>query len=115
MVQKQEELPPLSKPFTFLSSVTPSKPDASVLSFRVRFFTHAISLVDDDSNVIRNMLQTNGIYTLFNNLSIPFKNIEDIQCRVNNTLQKLNIATTNRLSILKPFSINNERINHPLE
>ena len=41
---------------------------------------------------------------------MSFKDIENIECRVNNKLQTFNIAVTNRLKILKFFSIHNERI-----
>ena len=77
MVQKQEALSPA--PSIFLSGATPTKPDTSIFSFRDKVFMHTMSLIDDDSNGIRDMLQANGIYTLLEILSIPFKDIEDIE------------------------------------
>ena len=73
-----------------------------------------MSLIDDDINSIRDMLQANGIYTLLDTLSMSFKDIYDIECVVNNKRITLNIAATNRLDILKSFSIHNESIKTPL-
>ena len=56
------------------------------------------------------MLQTNGISTLLDTLSISFKYIEDIKYRVNNKRKNINVAATNRLIISKSFSIHNEHI-----
>ena len=105
MAQKQEELPPPSTPSSFLSGVTFTKPDAPIFSFRDIVFTHAMSLIDDDSNIIRDMFQANSIYTITDTLSTSFEDIEDIEYRINNKQQTLNSAATNRLKILKSFSI----------
>ena len=75
---------------------------------------HAMSLNDDESNGIRGMLQANGVYTLLDILSISFKYIENIECKVNNKRQTLNVAATNRLIILKSFSIHKERMKTPI-
>ena len=75
---------------------------------------YAMSLIDNDSNGIRDILQANGIYTLLDIMNISFKHIEDIECRFNNTRQTLNIAATSRLNMLKSFSIHKERIKRPL-
>ena len=73
-----------------------------------------MSLIDDDSKIIRDMFQTNGIYTLFSTISMSFKDVKDIECRVNNKRQTLNITATNRLKILKYFIIHNECMKPPL-
>ena len=69
-----------------------------------------MSLIGDESNAIHDILQANNIYALLDTPSIPFKDIEDIECRVNNKHQTINIAATNRLKILKSFSIHKERM-----
>ena len=53
MVGKQGEIPPPPIPSSssFLSGATPTKPDASSFSFRVKIFTHTISLIGDDKIV----------------------------------------------------------------
>ena len=106
-VQTQKELPlPLPPtPSPFLSGVTPTKPGTSIFSFRDRVFTYAMSLIDDYLNVIRDMIQTNGMYTLLDTMRMYFKDVEDIDCRVKNTRQTLNTAATNRLKMLKSLSI----------
>ena len=79
IVGKQEELPPSPTPSSFLSGTTPTEPDASIFSFRNRIFPHAMSLIDDDKNDIRDILQINWTYDLLNNLSMTFKDIEDTE------------------------------------
>ena len=56
----------------------------------------------------------NGVDTIFDILSIPFKDIEDIECRINNKCIKLNLANINRLKILKSFHMHNEQTKTPL-
>ena len=46
---------------------------------------------------------------------MAFKDIEDMEYRVNNKRITLNIAATNRLKLLKYFNIHNERMKTPLK
>ena len=61
-----------------------------------------------------NMLTDNGINTILDFLSMPFKNIEDIEVRVDNRCIKLSLTNTNRLNILKSFHIYNAQKRSPL-
>ena len=76
-----------------------TKLDTSTFLFRDEVFIHTMSLIDDDSNGIRDMLQANGIYTLLDILIMSSRDIEDIECRVNNKVRALNIVATDRLKI----------------
>ena len=73
-----------------------------------------MTLIDDDTENIYDMIQDNGIYTLLDTLSMPFQDIKGIRCRVNTKRQSLNTAATNRLKILKSFSIPNKCMKIPL-
>ena len=112
MLGESGSLPNVPSPI-FLG-VSPTKLDTSTSSFRDKVLHHTISLIDDDSNIIYGILQVNGMYTLLDILSMTFQDIEDIECRVNNKLQSVNMDATNRLKILKSFSIHNERMKTPI-
>ena len=53
------------------------------------------------------MLMDNGINTILDFLCISFKNIEDIEVRVDKKHIKLSLANTNRLKVLTSFHIYN--------
>ena len=74
-----------------------------------------MSLIDDDTHVIYDILQVNGIHTLLKNLSIPFQDIDGIKRIVSNKRQLLNMAATNKLKILKSFNIHNKLMKTPSE
>ena len=59
------------------------------------------------------MLTDNGINTILDFLSVSFKNIEDIEDRVNKKRIKLSLANTNRLKVLKPFTYTMNRKENP--
>ena len=74
-----------------------------------------MSLIDDDKNSTSNILQANGVYILFGTLNIFFKDVNAIKYRVNNKRLTLNKTATNRLKILKSFSIQNELMKTPIK
>ena len=86
------------------------------LNFTLRdtVFQHAVSLIDDETNSTYNMIIDNGINTILDALSMPLKNIEDIEGRINKRHTKLSLANTNRLKVLTSVHIHNERIGAPL-
>ena len=59
------------------------------------------------------MLTDNDINTILDFLSMSFKNIEDIEGRVDKKHIKLSLANTNILKVLKSFHIYNEQKGSP--
>ena len=91
-----------------------SRPTKPSFNIRDKVFQHAISLIDDETNSTYNMLTDNGINTILDFLSMSFKNIEDIEDRVDKKRIKLSLANTNRLKVLKSFHIYNAQKGSPL-
>ena len=104
MVRKQEESLP-AKPFIL------GKPN---FSFRDKVFQHAVSLLNDATNSTYNMIIENGIYTILDILILSFKDIEDIECRIDNKRVKLSMTDNNRLKLLKSCHMHNKRTGVPL-
>ena len=90
-----------------LSQDKKSMPVKPNLNIRDKVFQYAISLIDDETNSTYNMLTDNGSYTILDFLSMSFKNVEDIEVRVDKRCIKLSLANTNRLKVLKSFRIYN--------
>ena len=82
-------------------------------TLRDKLFQHKVSLIDDETNSAYNMLTENDINTILDVLSMSFKNIEDIEGRIDKRRTKMSLANTNRLKVLKSFHIHNGRIGTP--
>ena len=67
-----------------------------------------MSLIDHSTHVVYDILSASGYHTLLDTLSMSFQYIEDIERRVNNKCQLINMTATHRLKVLKSFSIHDD-------
>ena len=80
-----------------------------IISFRDKVFQYSVLLVDDETNSTYNMLIENGIWTILDILSMSFKDIEDIEDKIDKRRIKLSLANTNILKVVKSFHMHNEQ------
>ena len=91
-----------------------SRPSKISVNIRDKVFQHAISLIDNETNSTYNMLMENSINTILDFLSMPFKNIEGIEDRVDKKCIKLSLTNTNKLKVLESFYIYKAQKGSPL-